>query len=59
MITRKSLAVVAILSLIVSVSAWSKLRFVDDEDFAPQRWKIGDHPAFRSGGEGGAAAPRP
>ncbi|MBS1202316.1 MAG: hypothetical protein H6R22_825 [Chromatiaceae bacterium] len=56
MMTRKSLAVVAILSLIVSVglivsvAAWSKLRFVDDEDFAPQRWKLGEHPAFRSGG---------
>jgi hypothetical protein len=47
MFTQKSMAVVAILVLIVAVSAWSKLRFVDPEDHAPQRWKIEDHPDFR------------
>jgi hypothetical protein len=46
MITRKSLGVIAILTLIVAVAAWSKLRFVDDDDFAPQRWKVQEHPAF-------------
>lgn len=47
MLSIKSLAVVAILTLILAVSAWSKLRFVDPEDHAPQRWKVQDHPAFQ------------
>lgn len=50
MITRKSLGVIAILTLIGVVSAWSKLRFVDDDDFAPRRWKVQEHPAFQHQG---------
>ena len=50
MTSRKSIFVVTILALIVAVSAWSKLRFVDDDDFAPQRWKVSEHPAFRQNG---------
>jgi len=50
MINHKSMAVATILGVIVAVSAWSKLRFVDDEDFAPLRWKVGEHPAFRPQG---------
>lgn len=50
MINRKSLGVVAILILIVVISGWSKLRFVDDDDFAPQRWKVQEHPAFQRQG---------
>jgi hypothetical protein len=47
MVSRKSLGVIAILTLIVVVAAWSKLRFVDPEDHAPQRWKVEEHPDFR------------
>jgi hypothetical protein len=50
MISGKSLAVAAILALIVAAAAWSKLRFLDPEDYAPQRWKVEDHPDFRRPG---------
>jgi len=50
MITPKALGVVAILILIVVIAAWSKLRFVGDDDFAPQRWKVQQHPAFQHQG---------
>jgi hypothetical protein len=48
MISRKSMAVFAILTLILAVSSWSKLRYVDPEDHAPQRWKVQDHPDFQA-----------
>ena len=47
MVTRKALGVVAILILVVAVAAWSKLRFVDAEDHAPQRWKVEEYPDAR------------
>lgn len=47
MVTRKSLGVIAILTLVVAVAAWSKLRFVEAEDHAPQRWKLEEHPDVR------------
>lgn len=47
MVTRKSLGVIPILTLVVVVAAWSKLRFVDEEDHAPQRWKVEEHPDAR------------
>lgn len=50
MLTRKYMAVAAILALILAVSAWSKLRFVDPEDHAPQRWKVQEHPDFQARG---------
>lgn len=50
MLRGKSLAVVAILTLILVLSAWSKLRFVDPEDHAPQRWKVQEHPDFQRTG---------
>jgi len=48
MLTHRSLIVVAILAVIALVAAWSKLRFVDDGDFSPQRIPINQHPAFQS-----------
>jgi hypothetical protein len=47
MLTRKHAIVIAILLLIAVVAAWSKLRFVDDSDFAPQRWRASEHPDLR------------
>lgn len=47
MVSPKLMAVLAILILIFAVSAWSKLRFVDDDDFAPQRIPLNEHPAFQ------------
>lgn len=44
----RSLIVVAILAVIALLAAWSKLRFVDDADFAPQRIPLNQHPAFQA-----------
>jgi hypothetical protein len=49
MMARNVAIVLAILSLVVGIAAWSKLRFVDDEDHQPQRWRLDEHPAFRIG----------
>jgi hypothetical protein len=47
---RRNIAVVlAILSVVVVVTAWSKLRFVEEEDHEPKRWRLQEHPAFRNG----------
>ncbi len=59
MISPKSMVVAAILVLIVTVSAWSKLRFVDEEDFAPQRWRLDEHPALRQQEAGQGHRPDP
>ena len=50
MITRNIIVVCLILAIVVVVAAWSKLRFVDDEDFKPQRMRIEEHPALNGGG---------
>jgi len=47
MFAKQTAAVLLILSLIVITAAWSKLRYVDDDDHEPQRWRIEDHPAFQ------------
>jgi hypothetical protein len=53
MITRNVLVVFFILALVGIVAAWSKLRFVDEEDHEPQRWRLQEHPAFqKSSGQG-------
>ena len=46
MFAKQVAAVLLILSLIVITAAWSKLRYIDEEDHEPQRWRIEDHPAF-------------
>jgi hypothetical protein len=48
MITRNALIVIFILTLVFIVAAWSKLHILDDDDFQPQRWRLDEHPAFRS-----------
>jgi hypothetical protein len=50
MLTRTRIAVAVILVLVILLSAWSSLRFVDDNDFEPQRIRLEDHPAFREKG---------
>lgn len=39
--------VLAIAVAVVAFAAWSKLRFVEDTDHAPQRWSVEDHPALQ------------
>ena len=50
MFTAKHAIVLVILLAIVAIAAWPKLRFVDEDDFAPQRWRADEHPAFRPAG---------
>lgn len=53
MLTRNFLVVLMILVLVVVIAAWSKLRFVDEEDHQPQRWRLEEHPAFQNRSNGG------
>ncbi|MCG6859821.1 MAG: hypothetical protein LJE70_00810 [Chromatiaceae bacterium] len=53
MVTRSRILVLVILVLIVVISAWSRLRFIDDKDFEPQRIRLDEHPAFRKNPAGG------
>ncbi|MCU7933798.1 MAG: hypothetical protein KZQ99_02820 [Candidatus Thiodiazotropha sp. (ex Dulcina madagascariensis)] len=46
MLTPKLVAVALILLFIVAFASWSKLRFVDDQDHAAQRWRIDEYPGF-------------
>ncbi len=39
--------VTLILFLIGAIAVWSKLHGLDDDDFAPQRVPVGEHPAFK------------
>jgi hypothetical protein len=43
----KSLAVVLIIVFIVSLTSWSTLRFVDENDHVEQRWRIEDYPDLK------------
>jgi hypothetical protein len=47
MITARRIIVLLLLVLIVVLSAWSRLHYVDDSDFAPQRMRMDEHPAFQ------------
>jgi hypothetical protein len=47
MVTPSRVFAVLLLVLIVAVAAWSKLRFLDEESFKPQRIRIEDFPAFQ------------
>jgi len=49
--------VFVILVSIVVISAWSRLRHIEDSDFEPQRIRVLDHPAFQPPGPGGSPAP--
>ena len=47
MISRNFIVIFLLLALVVVIAAWSKLRFVDEEDHEPQRWRLEEHPAFQ------------
>jgi hypothetical protein len=47
MVSRKRIAVLAILVLVVLIAAWSRLRYVDESDHEPQRIRLDEHPAFQ------------
>lgn len=47
MLTRSHIVILFIMVLIVLLLAWSRLRYDDDGDHAPQRVRVEDHPAFQ------------
>ena len=48
--TRNGVVTVLILTLVVGVAAWSKLRFVGREGYHdPQRWRVEDYPGLNDG----------
>lgn len=51
MFTPRNVGVVLILVFIVSLASWSKLRFVDEDDHAEQRWRVEDYPGFTKKGQ--------
>ncbi|MBT3028856.1 MAG: hypothetical protein B6D72_13190 [gamma proteobacterium symbiont of Ctena orbiculata] len=55
MFTPRNVGVVLILVFIVSLASWSKLRFVDEDDHAEQRWRVEDYPGFSKKGHATSA----
>jgi hypothetical protein len=54
--TRKAVLSLLILTLVVVVAAWSKLRFVGREGYdEPQRWRVQDYPGLQDGNHAGTA----
>jgi len=47
MVTPSRVLVLLLLVLIVAISAWSRLRFLDEDSFKPQRIRVEDFPAFQ------------
>lgn len=47
MFARKTTTILLILSLIVIIAAWSKLRLIDESAHEPQRWQADEHPALK------------
>jgi hypothetical protein len=47
MVTPSRVFAVLLLVLIVAIAAWSKLRFLDEDSFKPQRFRVEDFPAFQ------------
>lgn len=53
--TRRATLTLLILTLVVGVAAWSKLRFVGREGYHDaQRWRVQDHPGLRNPQTAGA-----
>jgi len=53
--TRNAVVTVLILTLVVGVAAWSKLRFVGREGYHdPQRWRVEDYPGLKDTKTAGA-----
>jgi hypothetical protein len=56
--TRKATLTLLILTLVVGVAAWSKLRFVGREGYHDaQRWRVQDYPGLKDPQTAGAAGP--
>jgi hypothetical protein len=53
MFTPIRVAVLLILAMILIVSAWSKLRFLDEDSDQPQRWRVEDYPHLPNAHEPG------
>ena len=53
MVTRSRIIVLVILVLVVVLAAWSRLRYIEESDYEPQRFRLEDHPAFQTKPEGG------
>ncbi len=49
MFTTVRFIVLAVLALILVVSAWSKLRFLDENSDQPQRWRLEEYPGAKPG----------
>lgn len=47
MFTPVRLIVLIILVLILAFSAWSKLRFIDEDSDKPQRWRLEEYPRLQ------------
>ena len=47
MFTRVRVTVLTILMLILTISAWSKLRLIDEDSHQPQRWRVEDYPQLK------------
>ena len=54
--TRKATVTILILTLVVGVAAWSKLRFVGREGYHDaQRWRVQDYPGLKDAQTASAA----
>jgi len=45
--TRKHIIIILVLVLIALVAAWSRLRYVEESDYDPQRIPAARHPALQ------------
>jgi len=54
MITRNRVIVLLILALVMVITAWSRLRHVEESDHEPKRIPLYEHPAFRKAPMGGS-----
>jgi len=48
MVNRSRIIVLVLLILVVVIAAWSRLRYVKDSDFEPQRIRLDEHPSFQT-----------
>ncbi|MEA3277786.1 MAG: hypothetical protein U9Q81_21400 [Pseudomonadota bacterium] len=48
MTNRKGLAALLIITVVVAIAVWSRLRHTDQEGYdEPQRWRINEHPVLQ------------
>ncbi len=56
MFTPARLIVLSILTLILIIASWSKLRFLDETQDQPQRWRVEDYPSVENATSHGAVS---